>query len=71
MTTPLTKEYVAKIFEGLEGDGMGHAAFGQHLADDLQWTIKGTHPLAGTYSSKKAFTVTPLILRWSSLGSLF
>src|SRR5246500_193834 len=47
-------ERVRKIFEGLErGDG---AAFFQHVADDVDWTVMGTHPLAGHYSSKKAFT---------------
>jgi uncharacterized protein len=46
-------ERVRKIFEGLErGDG---AAFFQHVADDVDWTVMGTHPLAGHYSSKKAF----------------
>ena len=49
----ISAERVRKIFEGLEnGDG---AAFFQHVADDVDWTVMGTHPLAGHYSSKKAF----------------
>jgi hypothetical protein len=31
------------------------AAFFQHVVDDIDWSVMGTHPLAGHYSSKKAF----------------
>src|ERR1700751_5426653 len=49
----ISAERVRKIFEGLEnGDG---AAFFQHVADDVDWTVMGTHPLAGHYSSKQLF----------------
>ena len=49
----ISAERVRQIFEGLErGDG---AAFFQHVAEDVDWTVMGTHPLAGHYSSKKAF----------------
>jgi len=49
----VSAERVRQIFEGLErGDG---AAFFQHVAEDVDWTVMGTHPLAGHYSSKKAF----------------
>src|SRR5580700_12081833 len=49
----ITSDRVREIFRGLEkGDG---AAFFQHVADDVDWTVMGTHPLAGHYSSKKAF----------------
>jgi uncharacterized protein len=49
----ISAERVRSIFEGLErGDG---AAFFQHVAEDVDWTVMGTHPLAGHYSSKKAF----------------
>ena len=71
---PLTKEYVAEIFKCLEGDGMAHAAFAKHLAEDLSWTIKGKHPLAGHYQSRQAFQVQlrtlsdPLCLRSSALA---
>ena len=44
---------VRDIFKGLEnGDG---AAFFTHVADDVDWTVMGTHPLAGHYPSKAAF----------------
>ena len=49
----ISAELVRNIFEGLErGDG---AAFFQHVAEDVDWIVMGTHPLAGHYSSKKAF----------------
>jgi uncharacterized protein len=49
----ITHESVREIFKGLEnGDG---AAFFQHVADNVDWTVMGTHPLAGHYLSKKAF----------------
>ena len=45
--------FVRKIFTGLEsGDGAGFFA---HVADDVDWTVMGTHPLAGHYPSKAAF----------------
>ena len=44
---------VRSIFAGLEhGDG---DAFFAHVADDVDWTVMGTHPLAGHYPSKRAF----------------
>jgi len=49
----ISAERVRSLFEGLErGDG---AAFFQHVAEDVDWTVMGTHPLAGHYPSKKAF----------------
>ncbi len=52
-TPAVTAEYVRKVFSGLEtGDG---AAFFEHVADDVDWTVMGTHPLAGHYTSKAAF----------------
>jgi hypothetical protein len=46
-------DYVREIFKGLEdGDG---AAFFTHVADDVDWTVMGTHPLAGRYRSKADF----------------
>jgi len=29
--------------------------FFAHVRDDVQWTVKGTHPLAGHYQSKQSF----------------
>jgi ketosteroid isomerase-like protein len=43
----VTTELVRRIFEGLEaGNG---ADFFAHVADDVDWTVMGTHPLAGHY----------------------
>jgi uncharacterized protein len=30
-------------------------AFFEHVADDVNWTVMGTHPLAGTYHTKADF----------------
>jgi ketosteroid isomerase-like protein len=49
----ITSDSVREIFKGLEnGDG---AAFFEHVADNVDWIVEGTHPLAGHYGSKKAF----------------
>jgi uncharacterized protein len=49
----ITPDYVREIFKGLEtGDG---EAFFEHVADGVDWTVMGTHPLAGHYRSKRAF----------------
>lgn len=49
----ITVATVRSIFSGLEsGD---EAAFFAHVADDVDWTVEGTHPLAGHYRSKAAF----------------
>jgi uncharacterized protein len=49
----ITTNGVREIFKGLEnGDG---SDFFKHVAEDVDWTVMGTHPLAGHYLSKKAF----------------
>jgi uncharacterized protein len=49
----ITAETVRAIFKGLEsGDG---GAFFEHVASDVDWTVMGTHPLAGRYRTKQAF----------------
>ncbi|MGA2998578.1 nuclear transport factor 2 family protein [Bradyrhizobium sp.] len=49
----ITPDHVREIFRGLEtGDG---GAFFEHVAGDVDWTVMGTHPLAGHYLSKRAF----------------
>jgi uncharacterized protein len=49
----VSTEYVRQVFRGLEaGDGAG---FFKHVADDVDWIVMGTHPLAGHYTSKSAF----------------
>src|SRR5580692_8259541 len=53
MNTTIPTEYVREIFSALEhGNG---AAFFDHVADDVDWTVMGTHPLAGRYTSKEQF----------------
>ena len=49
----ISEKQVREIFRGLEtGDG---AAFFTHVADNVDWIVEGTHPLAGHYLSKQAF----------------
>src|ERR1700751_3160207 len=53
VTLPLSEAYVRGIFQNLEsGDGKG---FFDHVADDVDWIVEGTHPLAGHYHSKAEF----------------
>ena len=48
-----TSDHVRKLFAHLES---GEAdAFFAHVADDVYWTVMGTHPLAGEYHSKADF----------------
>jgi ketosteroid isomerase-like protein len=50
--------YVHEIFRNLEsGDGQG---FFDHVADDVDWIVEGTHPLAGHYHSKASSSHLPL-----------
>ena len=50
---PLTIAYLHEIFRNLEsGDGKG---FFDHVANDVDWIVEGTHPLAGHYRSKADF----------------
>jgi len=49
----ITPDRVREMFKGLEkGDG---AAFFERVADNVDWTVMGSHPLAGHYRSKKDF----------------
>ena len=49
----IAPDQAREIFKGLEnGDG---AAFFAHVADDVDWTVMGTHPLAGHYLRKADF----------------
>jgi ketosteroid isomerase-like protein len=52
-TVPLTKKHVEKIFNHLRNDRSD--LFFEHVADDVSWTVMGTHPLAGVYHSKHDF----------------
>jgi len=49
----ISSETVRRIFSHLEA-GAGDAFF-RHVADDVDWTVQGTHPLAGRYRSKQDF----------------
>ena len=53
MATPISAEVVRKIFAHLE-TGSGNQFFA-HVAEDVDWTVQGTHPLAGHYTSKQDF----------------
>ncbi len=44
---------VKSLFAHLENGKSG--AFFEHVADDVNWTVMGTHPLAGTYHTKADF----------------
>ena len=58
------EQTVRSIFAGLEhGDG---DAFFEHVAEDVDWTVMGTHPLAGRYASRSAFKAGP----FSKLGKV-
>ena len=49
----VSPDEVRRLFKALEsGDG---AAFFAEVADDVDWTVEGTHPLAGRYHSKAEF----------------
>src|SRR3712207_7294298 len=49
----LQASYVKSLFADLENGKSG--AFFEHVADDVNWTVMGTHPLAGTYHTKADF----------------
>jgi ketosteroid isomerase-like protein len=51
--TSITENHVRSLFESLEhGDS---EKFFQHVAANVQWTVMGTHPLAGTYHDRDTF----------------
>jgi ketosteroid isomerase-like protein len=43
------------LFECLQSSAT-QGAFFARVADDVDWTVQGTHPLAGRYRSKQEFT---------------
>lgn len=50
---PITTPKVEKLFNYLKtGES---SQFFEHVADDVKWTVMGTHPLAGTYKNKEEF----------------
>lgn len=50
---PVALSQVRDIFKNLE-TGDGNRFFG-YVADNVDWTVEGTHPLAGHYHSKADF----------------
>jgi ketosteroid isomerase-like protein len=49
----LTHDEIYALFKNLE---TGHSdEFFSHVADNVHWTVMGTHPLAGIYHDKKTF----------------
>ena len=49
----VSPQEVRSLFKSLEsGNG---SAFFAHVADDVDWIVEGTHPLAGHYRSKAEF----------------
>lgn len=50
----ITHTSVRALFEHLAAGEQ--AEFFAHVADDVDWTVMGTHPLAGHYRSKAEFT---------------
>lgn len=49
----LTKDYVRNLFKYLETHESDK--FFAEVSDNVDWTVMGTHPLAGQYYSKEAF----------------
>jgi uncharacterized protein len=50
---PITHEQVKKLFSYLKTGE--NELFFENVADDVNWKVMGTHPLAGTYHSKQDF----------------
>lgn len=49
----IDRDWLRRLFARLEdGDAEGFFA---HVADDVHWTVMGTHPLAGEYTDKATF----------------
>lgn len=49
----MTKDEIEVIFKPL-GEGKTDEFF-ENVADDVEWSVMGTHPLAGVYYSKEEF----------------
>ena len=50
----MDRESTVALFRNLENPDT-HARFFDQVADDVDWTVEGTHPLAGRYLGKQAF----------------
>lgn len=49
----LTPQQITDLFAALAAGDQD--TFFAHVADDVDWTVMGTHPLAGKYHSKVSF----------------
>jgi ketosteroid isomerase-like protein len=49
----ISADTVREIFSYLEA-GSGERFF-EHVSENVDWTVEGTHPLAGRYTSKQDF----------------
>ncbi len=49
----ITREDVEELFGYMANDQPDK--FIDRLAEDIEWTVKGTHPLAGTFKSKQEY----------------
>ena len=50
---PISADQVETVFDYLNNGE--NEKFFEHVADDVCWTVMGTHPLAGTYKNKQDF----------------
>jgi ketosteroid isomerase-like protein len=50
----MDRESAIALFRNLERPD-SHGRFFDAVADDVDWTVEGTHPLAGRYRTKQAF----------------
>jgi ketosteroid isomerase-like protein len=48
-----TRDDRVSLFKNLESPDT-QERFWEHVADDVDWTVEGTHPLAGRYHGKEA-----------------
>jgi ketosteroid isomerase-like protein len=53
-STDMDRESSIALFRNLENPDT-HERFFDHVADNVDWTVEGTHPLAGRYLNKQAF----------------
>jgi ketosteroid isomerase-like protein len=51
----ISADTVREIFSHLEA-GAGDRFF-EHVSENVDWTVQGTHPLAGRYTSKRDFRI--------------
>ena len=53
--TYLSRAHINQVFSGLTQGNF--SAFFSNVADDVDWNVQGTHPLAGRYPNKTLFVV--------------